>query len=58
MNTQSLLETLTHLRFLPREAATVEFKANLEDPPEIGQYLSAMVNALALASEERRSLVG
>ena len=44
MNTQSLLETLTRLRFPPREAATVEFKSNLEDPAEIGQYLSALAN--------------
>ena len=58
MNPQTLLETLNRLRSLPREAATNEFKANLEDPAEIGQYLPALVNALALASEERRSLVG
>lgn len=32
MNHQTLLETLSRLRDLPREAATVEFKSNLEEP--------------------------
>jgi len=47
MNPQSLLETLSRLRALPREAATVEFKSNLEEPSEASQYLSAMANAAA-----------
>ena len=41
-NLQALIETLTRLRELPREAATIEFKSNLEDPTEIGQYPSAL----------------
>lgn len=52
MNPQPLLETLNRLRALPREAATVEFKSNLEDPVEIGQYLSTLANAAALTGEE------
>ena len=36
MTQPTLLETLSRLRSLPREAATVEFKSNLEDPTEIG----------------------
>lgn len=31
MNPQTQLEPLSHLRELPREAATVEFKSNLEE---------------------------
>ena len=42
MNPQTLLETLFRLRELPREAATVEFKSNLENPSEISQYISAL----------------
>jgi len=57
MNTQTLLETLFRLRDLPREAATVEFKSNLEEPSEIGQYLSALANAAALAGDERAWMV-
>jgi ATP-dependent DNA helicase RecG len=45
MEPQALFEILNRLRDLPREAATVEFKSNLEDPSEIGQYLSALANA-------------
>lgn len=55
MNHQTLLETLTRLRELPREAAQVEFKSNLVDPTEVGQYLSALANATALASHELNS---
>ncbi len=57
MNQQTLLETLSRLRELPREAATVEFKSNLEDPTELGQYLSALANAAALASHELNSFL-
>ena len=57
MNPQTLLETLSRLRALPREVATVEFKSNLDDPLEIGQYLSALANVAALAGEERAWLV-
>lgn len=57
MESQTLLETLSRLRSIPREAATVEFKSNLKDPAEIGQYLSALANAAALAGEERAWLV-
>ena len=32
MESQTLLETLSRLRGLPREAATLEFKSNLGDP--------------------------
>ena len=57
MNPQSLLETLARLRALPRDAATVEFESNLEEPTQIGQYLSALANAAALAGDERAWIV-
>jgi ATP-dependent DNA helicase RecG len=57
MEPQVLSEILNRLRELPREAATVEFKMNLHEPSEIGQYLSALANAAALAGDERAWLV-
>lgn len=57
MSTHPLLATLDALRQLPREQATVEFKSNLADPREIGEYLSALANAAALQGHERAWLV-
>ena len=57
MNQQTLLETLNRLRELPREVETVEFKSNLEDPTETGQYLSALANTAALVGNDRAWLV-
>lgn len=48
MDLPTLLDTLSTLLRLPREPATVEFKSNLDDPEDIGQYLSAMANTAAL----------
>lgn len=57
MNQQALLEVLNRLRELPREAETIEFKSNLDEPTEIGQYLSALANTAALAGDDRAWLV-
>lgn len=57
MDQASLLQTLERLRSLPREAATVEFKGNIQDPSEIGQYLSALANSAALEGHDRGWLV-
>jgi ATP-dependent DNA helicase RecG len=57
MDQSALLETLAHLRALPRETATVEFKSGLNQPEEIGQYISALANAAALQGHERAWLV-
>lgn len=57
MDQTSLLETLERLRGLPRESATVEFKSNLEEPAEIGQYISALANSAALEGHDRAWLV-
>lgn len=57
MNQQSLLKTLDNLRGLPREATTVEFKSNLDQAEEIGQYLSALANSAALEGRDRAWIV-
>lgn len=57
MEQSSLLETLERLRDLPREAATVEFKGSVQEPAEIGQYLSALANSAALEGHDRGWMV-
>ena len=57
MDPATLLETLERLRGLPREASTVEFKGNTQEPAEIGQYLSALANAAALDGHDRAWMV-
>lgn len=57
MTPPALLETLERLRGLPREAATVEFKSNLERSEEIGQYISALANAAVLEGHDRAWVV-
>jgi ATP-dependent DNA helicase RecG len=41
------------LNKLPREMEWLEFKANNDNPAEIGEYLSALANAAALAGKTR-----
>lgn len=57
MEPAALLEILARLRALSREGGTVEFKSNLEEPKEIGQYLSALANSAALAGHDRAWVV-
>lgn len=52
-----LLDTLERLRSLPREAATVEFKSNLDQAEEIGQYISALANSAVLEGHDRAWVV-
>jgi len=52
-----LLGILTELRKLPRETEWAEFKHNNTDPDEIGEYLSALANAAALAGKVSAWLV-
>ncbi|MFZ5775913.1 MAG: RNA-binding domain-containing protein [Thermodesulfobacteriota bacterium] len=56
-DTAALLVMLEQLLALPREAATVEFKANWDNPLDIGQYLSALANAAVLERHDRAWLV-
>lgn len=53
----TLLDTLDRLLSLPREQGTVEFKSNLVDPDDIGQYISALANTAALQIHDRAWLV-
>ena len=53
MEHQTLLDTLERLRRLPREAATVEFKSNLDSPQDIGQYMAALANSAVLEVHDR-----
>lgn len=53
----SLTETLDRLRSLPREAAAVEFKSNLDRSGEIGQYISALANSAVLEGHDRAWVV-
>ena len=57
MDFPTLLDTLSTLLRLPREQATVEFKSNLDDLDDIGQYLSAMANTAALQGHDRAWVV-
>jgi ATP-dependent DNA helicase RecG len=57
MEHQTLLDTLERLRRLPREAATVEFKSNLDSPQDIGQYMAALANSAVLDVHDRAQLV-
>lgn len=56
--TDAQLTDLVHgLRALPREIEWVEFKQNQAAPDEIGEYLSALSNAAALAGQQIGYLV-
>lgn len=57
MDPATLVDTLATLLRLPREQGTVEFKSNLVEPEDIGQYLSALANTAALQGHERAWLV-
>lgn len=48
---------LPHLVELPREAEWVEFKRELADPTEIGEYVSALSNGAALSGRSNGYLV-
>lgn len=57
MQANALLDTLERLRRLPREQATLEFKSNLNDPEEIGAYISGLANTAALQGHDRAWIV-
>ena len=52
MNTAELDSFIDRLRADVGECDWVEFKTNNSDPEEIGQYISALSNAAALAEQE------
>ena len=53
----TLIALVDRLRGQPREGATFEFKSNLNDPAEIGGYLSALANAAVLEQQDQAWLV-
>lgn len=57
MNTHDLIALVDRLRALPTETEWLEFKRNKADPPEIGEYLSALANEASLCNQPRGYLV-
>lgn len=57
MDDSALLEILDRLRKHPAEKDVVEFKSNLAEPTQIGEYISALANAAALAGVQRAWIV-
>lgn len=55
--TDDLLAVLERLRAATHESSTVEFKSNLQEPKQIGEYLSALANSAALERHDRAWLV-
>ncbi len=56
-SSEYLQQLLNELRKLPKETEWVEFKHNNEDPKEIGENISALANAAALAGKAHSYLV-
>lgn len=57
MTDAELLVVLNELRSRPNETVTVEFKSNLNEPKAMGEYISALANAAALAGHSRAWLM-
>jgi ATP-dependent DNA helicase RecG len=57
MEEAELLDIQARLCARPNETATVEFKSNLANPAEIGEYVSALANSAALDGHDRAWLV-
>lgn len=57
MSDSELLTKFDQLRSLPAETEWVEFKQNYADPEDIGEYISALSNAAALAGKTNGYLV-
>ncbi len=53
MDQAALIAKVDQLRSQGREANTIEFKSNWNQPQEIGEYLSAMANAAVLARHDQ-----
>ncbi|MGW3344876.1 ATP-binding protein [Nonomuraea rubra] len=55
--TNHILELVKHLLAMPRETEWLEDKQSNSDPEKIGEYLSALSNAAALAGVERGYMI-
>jgi ATP-dependent DNA helicase RecG len=52
-----LVGLVNELRKLPKETEWVEFKQNIANPEEIGEYISALSNAAALCGKDKAYLL-
>jgi ATP-dependent DNA helicase RecG len=52
-----LISLVHELRKLPTESEWVEFKHNLADPEEVGEYISALANSATLLGKANAYLV-
>lgn len=57
MDESTLINVLDRLRSHATEKDVVEFKSNLAEPEQIGEYISALANSAALAGAQRAWLV-
>ena len=57
MTESQLVALLDSLRALPHETEWVEFKENINDPEQIGEYLSALSNSARLSDKDAGYLV-
>ncbi len=57
MSDRRLIDLIDRLRALPVETEWFEFKRNRYEPQALGEYLSALANSAALASQPRGYLV-
>lgn len=57
MDAEAFQRLVTDLTTLSRETEWVEFKHNNEDPKEIGEYLSAISNSVALHGRDRGYII-
>lgn len=57
MDNASLVSLVDQLRRPQRESAVVEFKSNLNEPNELGQYISALANAAVLELQDRAWII-
>jgi predicted HTH transcriptional regulator len=55
--TDFLISLFRELCKLPNETEWLEFKENMRDPKEIGEYISALSNSAALAGKANAYLV-
>lgn len=57
MDEVALIALVDNLRAQGREASTVEFKANWDQPSDIGEYLSALANSAVLERRDHAWMV-
>lgn len=56
-NPDYVISLVNELRKLPKETEWVEFKQNMAEPEEIGEYLSALANSAALSGKANAYMI-